>query len=304
MSSRSPKKSLVFGDSSVDAGNNNQISTILKSNFEPYGRDFEGNLPTGGFSKGRIPPDFISEAFGIKPTVPAYLDPIYNITDFASGVCFASAGTGYNNATSDFLSVIPLWEELRYYEDYQKKLRAYFGEEKANEILSEARYLMSLGTNDFLENYYTFFSDRSPEFTVEEYQRFHAGIAGKFITELYSHGARKISLGGVPPMGCLPLERTTNLLSGSDCVEEYNDVAKDFNGKLLELVVKLNKELPGIKLVLSNPYYILLEIIDKPSSFGFENVEVACCVAGMLEMGYMCDQFNPFTCAIADKYVF
>ncbi|CAI9756378.1 unnamed protein product [Fraxinus pennsylvanica] len=65
---------LVFGDSSVDAGNNNQISTVLKSNFRPYGRDFFGGKPTGRFSNGRIPPDFNSEGFGLRPFVPAYLD--------------------------------------------------------------------------------------------------------------------------------------------------------------------------------------------------------------------------------------
>lgn len=93
---------IVFGDSTVDSGNNNQISTILKSNFDPYGRDFIGG-PTGRFSNGRVPTDFICEAFGIKPTIPAYLDPAYDIKDFATGVCFASAGTGYDNATSDVL---------------------------------------------------------------------------------------------------------------------------------------------------------------------------------------------------------
>lgn len=92
---------IVFGDSSVDSGNNNHISTILRSDFAPYGRDFEGGKATGRFSNGKIVTDFISEAFGIKPTIPAYLDPSYNITHFASGVCFASAGTGYDNATSD-----------------------------------------------------------------------------------------------------------------------------------------------------------------------------------------------------------
>lgn len=94
---------IVFGDSSVDSGNNNVISTLLKSNFKPYGRDFYGGRPTGRFCNGRIPPDFISEAFGLKPAVPAYLDPAYNISDFATGVCFASAGTGYDNATSNVL---------------------------------------------------------------------------------------------------------------------------------------------------------------------------------------------------------
>lgn len=94
---------IVFGDSTVDAGNNNYIPTIARSNFEPYGRDFYGSKPTGRFSNGRIPSDFISEAFKIKPSIPAYLDPAYSISDFATGVTFASAGTGYDNATSDVL---------------------------------------------------------------------------------------------------------------------------------------------------------------------------------------------------------
>lgn len=94
---------IVFGDSTVDAGNNNAIGTMLKSNFRPYGRDFAGGRPTGRFCNGRIPPDFISEAFGLPPLVPAYLDPAYGIRDFARGVCFASAGTGLDNATSDVL---------------------------------------------------------------------------------------------------------------------------------------------------------------------------------------------------------
>lgn len=94
---------IVFGDSTVDSGNNNQISTVLKSNFQPYGRDYFGGKPTGRFSNGRIAPDFISEGLGLKNAVPAYLDPAYNITDFATGVCFASAGTGLDNATSSVL---------------------------------------------------------------------------------------------------------------------------------------------------------------------------------------------------------
>lgn len=104
---------IVFGDSSVDSGNNNRVSTLLKSNFKPYGRDFDGGQPTGRFSNGRVPPDFISAALGLKPTIPAYLDPKYGIQDFATGVCFASAGTGYDNATSDVL-VSPLLKKYIY----------------------------------------------------------------------------------------------------------------------------------------------------------------------------------------------
>ena len=50
---------LVFGDSIVDPGNNNNLNTLVKSNFPPYGRDLMGGVPTGRFSNGKIPSDFI-----------------------------------------------------------------------------------------------------------------------------------------------------------------------------------------------------------------------------------------------------
>jgi GDSL-like Lipase/Acylhydrolase len=92
---------IVFGDSTVDTGNNNYIQTLAKSNFEPYGRDLQGGNATGRFSNGRLAVDFISEAFGLPNLVPAYLDLSYDIKELSRGVCFASAATGYDNATSD-----------------------------------------------------------------------------------------------------------------------------------------------------------------------------------------------------------
>ncbi|KAI3412715.1 Lipase_GDSL domain-containing protein, partial [Psidium guajava] len=296
---------IVFGDSSVDAGNNNVISTVLKSNFRPYGRDFVGGRPTGRFSNGRIPPDFISEAFGLKPTVPAYLDPMYSIKDFATGVCFASAGTGYDNATSAVLNVIPMWQEMEYYKEYKQKLRSYLGNHKANFILSEALYLVSLGTNDFLENYYMSLpGGRQSQFTVGQYEDFLVVLAKDLITELHRLGARKVSLTALPPMGCLPLERTTNIFGYNECVQEYNDVAVEFNGKLRKLVARMNRLLPGLRMVLSEPYDLFLQIIKKPSSFGFDIAQRACCATGLYEMSYLCNQQNPFTCTDASKYVF
>lgn len=49
----------VFGDSIVDTGNNNHINTLIKCNFPPYGKDFQEGKPTGRFSNGRVPSDFI-----------------------------------------------------------------------------------------------------------------------------------------------------------------------------------------------------------------------------------------------------
>lgn len=165
--------------------------------------------------------------------------------------------------------MIPFWKELEYYKEYQTKLKAHVGDAKANHVTSEALYLLSLGTNDFLENYYTL-PDRRNQFTVDKYQDYLSGIAGKFIKELYGLGARKISLGGLPPMGCLPLERTEGYFrgQGGECNQNYNRVALNFNSKLSGLVKNLNQELSGIKVVLSNPYFILKQIVQKPSLFG------------------------------------
>ena len=51
---------IIFGDSTVDSGNNNYLDTVVKSNFEPYGRKFEAGA-TGRFCDGKIVTDFISK---------------------------------------------------------------------------------------------------------------------------------------------------------------------------------------------------------------------------------------------------
>lgn len=143
-------------------------------------------------------------------------------------------------------------------------MRIQFGAGKATQLLSEALYLISVGTNDFLENYYAL-PLRSAVYSVEEYQNFLLVKAKNFITDLYNLGARKISVAGLPPMGCLPYERTKHF---SICINKYNLVAIEYNVKLQQLVRMLNQDLVGIQLVYSNVYDIMLDIIKNPESFG------------------------------------
>uniref|UniRef100_A0A166A4U8 SGNH hydrolase-type esterase domain-containing protein n=1 Tax=Daucus carota subsp. sativus TaxID=79200 RepID=A0A166A4U8_DAUCS len=91
---------LTFGDSLVDQGTNNDIKTIAKCNFPPYGLDFVGGIPTGRFSNAKTIPDLIAEALGIKELVPSYLDPNLQTADLLTGVSFASGATGYDPLTS------------------------------------------------------------------------------------------------------------------------------------------------------------------------------------------------------------
>lgn len=164
-------------------------------------------------------------------------------------------------------AVLPLWKQLEYYKEYQNKLRSYLGKEKANKNIKDSLYAISIGTNDFITNYFVL-PHRSLEFSVEQYQDFLLGIARDFLTNLYRLGARKIAIAGLPPMGCLPLERSLNILSGHGCLDEFNNVAKSFNVKLQNLVKVLNLELDGIMLRVWNPYDTLFKLIHNPSSFG------------------------------------
>lgn len=71
---------LVFGDSSVDTGNNNYVTTFVKANHNPYGQNFPGQVPTGRFSDGKLVPDFLVSTLGIKETIPPFLQP--NLSNF------------------------------------------------------------------------------------------------------------------------------------------------------------------------------------------------------------------------------
>ncbi|MED6200116.1 hypothetical protein PIB30_082100 [Stylosanthes scabra] len=91
----------AFGDSILDTGNNNNLLTLTKSNFPRNGRNFIVGQPTGRFSDGKVLSDVIADALGIKDTLPPYLDPKLRNEELSTGVCFASAGSGNDDLTSD-----------------------------------------------------------------------------------------------------------------------------------------------------------------------------------------------------------
>lgn len=55
--------SFIFGDSLVDAGNNNFLSTLSKANIPPNGIDFKASkgTPTGRYTNGRTIGDIIGK---------------------------------------------------------------------------------------------------------------------------------------------------------------------------------------------------------------------------------------------------
>ena len=56
-----PQASFIFGDSLVDAGNNNYIGSLARANYGANGVDFPGGKATGRFCNGRTVADIIGK---------------------------------------------------------------------------------------------------------------------------------------------------------------------------------------------------------------------------------------------------
>ncbi|KAL8459169.1 hypothetical protein ACS0TY_036586 [Phlomoides rotata] len=292
----------AFGDSIVDQGNNNVVTTVVKCNFPPYGKDFNGGTPTGRFCNGRTPPDLIAEELGIKDLIPAYLDPNLNPQDLPNGVSFASGGCGYDPQTAHIVSAIPLSDQLEQFKEYIGKLKGAVGEESANKILSNSLYLVVAGSDDLANTYFTI-GLRRKQYDVSSYADLIVSSASTFIQEIYELGARRIAVFGVPPVGCLPAQRT--LVGGQlrMCSDEYNEAAQLVNSKFSPALHSLTQTLPESRVVYIDIYNPLLNLILYPQNYGFEVSDRGCCGTGNIEVVILCNKFSG-SCADDTKYVF
>lgn len=291
-----------FGDSIIDQGMNNYIPTVVKADFPPYGEDFMGGIPTGRFTNGKTPTDIISDELGIKELVPAYLDPNLKLQDLKTGVSFASGASGYDPQTPQIVSVIPLSQQLEYFKEYLGKLKAAFGEEETKFITDNSLFLVVAGSDDLANTYFTV-GIRRLKYDVDAYTDLVVSGASAFIQEIYMLGARRIGVFSVPPIGCLPSQRTLGGGKSRACAENYNQAALLANAKFSAALHSLSNTLPRTKLVFVNIYDPLLRIILNPQQYGFTEVEKGCCGTGNVEVAILCNKFLP-TCEEHDKYLF
>ncbi|XP_074279111.1 GDSL esterase/lipase EXL3-like isoform X2 [Silene latifolia] len=266
-----------FGDSIIDPGNNNNLNTLSKSNFPPYGKDFMGGIPTGRFSNGRIPTDFI-------------------------GVSFASGGSGYDPLTSTISSVLSLSEQLEYLKEYKARVREMVGEERTEYIMKNSMFLVVAGSVDIAISYFDI-PIRRIMYDVDGYASFLANSSSTFVQDLYELGARRIGVFSTLPIGCLPSQRTLAGGISRKCVENYNNLAQVFKSKLAIKLDSLSNSLRDAKLVYIDFYTTLLDMIQHPLNYGFEQVTRGCCGTGLIEVAESCNKFDT-VCSDDTKYLF
>jgi GDSL-like Lipase/Acylhydrolase len=80
--------------------------------------------------------------------------------------------------------------------------------------------------------------------------------------------ARKFVVANVGPIGCIPYQKTINNVAENECVSLPNQLAKQYNGQLRELLAELNDNLPGAKFCLANVYDLVYELINNYKHYG------------------------------------
>ncbi|KAL1206364.1 GDSL esterase/lipase EXL2 [Cardamine amara subsp. amara] len=294
---------IVFGDSIVDAGNNDNIATLAKCNYPPYGIDFDGGIPTGRFSNGKVPTDIMAEEFGIKPNIPAYRDPNLKQEDFLTGVTFASGGAGYIPFTTQLSGGISLSQQLKLFEEYIEKLKKMVGEERTNFIIKNSLFMVICGSNDITNTYFALPSVQR-QYDVASFTTLMADNAQSFAQKIYEYGARRIQVFGAPPLGCVPSQRTIAGGPTRNCVVRFNDATKLYNAKLSANLDSLSRTLRDMTLTYIDIYDSLLDIIFDPQQYGFKVIDRGCCGTGLVEVAVLCNNFTAVVCSKRDDFVF
>ncbi|KAI4296849.1 hypothetical protein L6164_036769 [Bauhinia variegata] len=266
-SKRNVSAFLVFGDSTVDPGNNNYIGTPFRSNFSPYGRDFANKVPTGRFTNGKLATDFIASYIGVKELVPPYLDPKLSNEELLTGVSFASAGSGFDPLTPSLTKVIPIQKQLEYFKEYKQRIEGLLGKQGTEEHIKKAAFLVS--------------AEGARKIAV-------VGLP---------------PMGCLPIMITL---NSVNTFNHRGCIDKYSSVGRDYNLKLqneLHLIQLNNASNHGAKIYYFDIYQPLVDQIQDHERLGFKYVDCGCCGTGYIEASFLCNQYSPI-CLDSSEYIF
>ncbi|KAL9257811.1 GDSL esterase/lipase-like protein, partial [Drosera capensis] len=269
----------VFGDSLVDNGNNNYLVTTARADSLPYGIDYPTHRATGRFSNGLNIADIISEKIGSQPPLPI-LSPQLNGENLLLGANFASAGVGVLNDTGlQFLNTMKIYRQFELFEQYQEQLASLMGDESSQQRVNQALYLIVLGGNDFVNNYFLPYSARPAQLDLPNFANLVISEYQKILLRLYDLGARRVMVTGTGPLGCVPAELAQRSLNGQ-CASEPMRASAIFNPLLVEMLQGLNSELGSDVFVSSNTGLMQNDFIHNPQNFGFVTSKIACCGQG------------------------
>ncbi|KAL1220403.1 GDSL esterase/lipase [Cardamine amara subsp. amara] len=258
----SPKISpFLFFDSVVDCGTNNFLGTLAKADRLPYGRDFDTHQPTGRFSNGRIPVDYLANRLGL-PLVPSYLGQTGTVEDMFQGVNYASAGAGIIlSSGSELGQRVSFAMQIEQFVDTFQQMILSIGEEASDRLVSNSVFYISIGVNDYIHFYIRNISSVQDLYTPWNFNQFLASNLRQEIKTLYNVKVRRMVVMGLPPIGCAPYYLWKYKSQNGECAEEVNSMIMESNFVMRYTVDQLNRELPGASIIYCDVLQSAMDIL-------------------------------------------
>ncbi|KAB1210999.1 hypothetical protein CJ030_MR6G019610 [Morella rubra] len=293
----------VFGDSLVDVGNNNFLSSLAKANYYPYGCDFQGGRPTGRFTNGETLVDMLGRLLGI-PYLPAFADPSTVGNRILNGVNYASAAAGILDETGQHYGErYSLSQQVLNFENTIPRLRLLMNGTSLDQYLAKSIAILVFGSNDYINNYLMpSLYPSTQKYNPPDFANFLLNRYTYQILALRSVGLRKFVLLGVGPLGCIPNQRASGQAPAGRCVDNVNEILGTFNEGLKSLVSQLNSNHPDAIFVYCNTYGVFGDILNNPATYGFSVIDRGCC--GIQNLGQITCLPSLAPCLNRSQYVF
>nr|CAD1840760.1 unnamed protein product [Ananas comosus var. bracteatus] len=242
----------VFGDSTMDVGNNNYLpGNSSKADFPHYGVDFPRSTPTGRFSNGFNGADFLAKRVGFRRSPPHI-----SLSHIRALLKSTEASLESTLHLQDLAFSTP-HKQIEDFATLKSQILSKLSLKRADFLLSKSIFIISSGGNDA----FAFFSqNKSPNATVVKLfiDTFVSNYASH-IEKLYDLGARKFEVIDVTTMGCCPV-----------------------------LWNQLSTQLQGLKYSVGSSYELVSTAIANPNSVGFIEVKSACCGGGKFNAEIWC----------------
>ncbi|KAI4339395.1 hypothetical protein MLD38_024345 [Melastoma candidum] len=232
----------VFGDSTIDAGNNNFLNTLAKTNFTPYGIDLCGKLPLGRATNGLNYADFIAEHLGLPPP-PPYLsfEDQESRSKVITGMNYASSSCGILNHTGTRAGkCLPLSEQVDYFEntvchDLSRQIPI---KDELNLHLEKSIILISIAGNDYTLGYLLDEKMRMM-YDITSYTELLVHSLATNIKRMAELGVKKFIVRGMPMISCLsPFFKVIK----QQCDELGKEIIPSYNAQLVKSMDSLKAE--------------------------------------------------------------
>ncbi|XP_047965059.1 GDSL esterase/lipase At1g29670-like [Salvia hispanica] len=261
--------------------NNNDLLTLAKCNYLPYGVDYPQG-PTGRFCNGKNIPDFLVEFLGFEKAIPPFATA--NGSEILKGVNYASGGGGILDYTGILQGDrIGMKRQLHNHGVTISKTNRLLGNEtKGREHLKKCLYVVNMGSNEYVNNYLL-----SPLYLTSLFQtpqQFAETVINHYsqqLKSLYNYGARKIAVYGLAPLGCIPKNLYKIVSNGSICNNTINEIVQPFNNRLKPLIDSLNADLHGSHFTMIN-FTSLITQGHNSALLGIKFTNASCCTVSKI----------------------